>query len=114
MTDTNRAISSERWTSVQAYALAVICLLVGIAGGWLFRGSQSPEPPAEGAPATVPTGTGAGMNSKPTPEQMRAMANAQATPLLEKLQSDPNNAELLANSRCKNGAFNESPCTVER
>jgi cytochrome c-type biogenesis protein CcmH/NrfG len=96
MTHTNRAMSSEQWTSLQAYTLAVICLLVGIAGGWLFRGTQSPEPPAKGAPATVPTGIGAGMNSQPTPEQMRAMGNAQATPLLEKLQSDPNNAELLA------------------
>jgi cytochrome c-type biogenesis protein CcmH/NrfG len=96
MTGTNRAMSREQWTGVQAYTLAVICLLVGIAGGWLFRGSQSPEPPAEGVPATVPSGIGAGMNSEPTPEQMKAVGNAQATPLLEKLQSDPNNAELLA------------------
>jgi tetratricopeptide (TPR) repeat protein len=42
MTDTNRATSIEQWTSVQAYVLAVICLLVGIAGGWFIRGSQSP------------------------------------------------------------------------
>ena len=96
MTHTNRAILSEQWTSLQAYTFAVICLLVGIAGGWLFRGTQSPEPPAKGAPATVPTGIGTVMNSETTPEQMRAMGNAQAAPLLEKLQSDPNNAELLA------------------
>jgi cytochrome c-type biogenesis protein CcmH/NrfG len=96
MTGANRATSREQWTSVQAYTLAVICLLVGIAGGWLFRGSQPPAPSAEVVPASVPTGIGAGMNSQPTPEQMRAMGNAQVTPLLEKLQSDPNNAELLA------------------
>jgi hypothetical protein len=48
MTDTNRptptstSSSADQWTSVQAYVLAVICLLVGIAGGWFIRGSQSP------------------------------------------------------------------------
>lgn len=42
MTNTNRATSTEQWTSVQAYVLAVICLLVGIAGGWFIRGSKSP------------------------------------------------------------------------
>jgi len=36
------------------------------------------------------------MNSQPTPEQMKAMGDAQAKPLLEKLKSDPNNADLLA------------------
>ena len=40
--DTNTPTSSEQWTSVQAYVLAIICLLVGIAGGWFIRGSQSP------------------------------------------------------------------------
>ena len=37
------------------------------------------------------------MNSQPTPEQMRAMGDAQAKPLLDKLKSDPNNADLLTN-----------------
>jgi hypothetical protein len=36
---------------VQAYVLAVICLLVGIAGGWFIRGSQSPAAAAETATA---------------------------------------------------------------
>jgi len=42
MTDTNQATSTsiEQWTSVQAYVLAVICLLVGLlrlVHSWIAR-----------------------------------------------------------------------------
>jgi cytochrome c-type biogenesis protein CcmH/NrfG len=94
MTETNRSIKTEQWTSVQAYVLAVICLLVGIAGGWLIRGSQNPAgtetaSAAAAAPAIAP-GT-----QTPTPAQMQKMADAQAAPLIEKLKADPNNVALL-------------------
>lgn len=92
MTDAKKNSVAASWTSVQAYTLAVVCLLLGIAGGWLFRGSQTPAPTAEAAAASTPS-----MNSQPTPEQMKAMGDAQAKPLLERLKSDPNNADLLAN-----------------
>jgi cytochrome c-type biogenesis protein CcmH/NrfG len=99
MTDTNRATSNEQWTSVQAYVLAVICLLVGIAGGWFIRGSQSPatavaETPGVSAPAMGNANAGA---QPPTPAQMQKMADTQAGPLIEKLKADPNNAGLLEN-----------------
>jgi len=101
MTDTNRATSTsiEQWTSVQAYALAVICLLVGIAGGWLIRGSQSPVAHVtETASAPVPAMGSADADAQtPTPAQMQKMADTQAGPLIEKLKADPNNAGLLAN-----------------
>ena len=96
MSDTKKASSSENWTTLQAYTLAVICLLVGIAGGWMFRGSQSPAPPVETASAAAPAGMGAGMGSQPTPEQMKKMADTQAAPLIEKLKTDPSNADLLS------------------
>src|SRR5271165_3556900 len=100
MTDTNRATSTsfEQWTSVQAYVLAVICLLVGIAGGWFIRGSQSPaaavETPTASAapPAMANPGT-----QMPSPAEMQKMADTQAAPLVEKLKADPNNAGLLEN-----------------
>jgi len=97
MTDTNRA-TIEQWTSVQAYVLAVICLLVGIAGGWLIRGSQSPAAaPAETASAPAPAMGSAGAGPQaPTPAQMQKMADTQAGPLIEKLKADPTNAGLLA------------------
>jgi cytochrome c-type biogenesis protein CcmH/NrfG len=96
MTDTNRANTIEQWTSVQAYVLAVVCLLVGIAGGWFIRGSQSPT-----EAATVPAGTsavaspGAEASAQPTPAQMQKMADTQAAPLIEKLKTAPDNADLL-------------------
>ncbi len=36
------------------------------------------------------------MNTQPTPDQMKKMADTQAAPLLERLKSDPDNADLLA------------------
>jgi len=99
MTDTNRATSIEQWTSVQAYTLAVICLLVGIAGGWFIRGSQSPAPAAtETANTSAPAVDNANAGAQtPTPAQMQKMAETQAGPLLEKLKADPTNAGLLEN-----------------
>ncbi len=106
MSDTNQASSIEPssiepWTSVQAYVLAVICLLVGIAAGWFIRGSQtqnqgSTAVPAEmaGAPAAPHANLGA---QTPTPAELRKAADAQAGPLIEKLKADPGNAELLEN-----------------
>jgi cytochrome c-type biogenesis protein CcmH/NrfG len=101
MTDTNRATSTsiaEQWTSVQAYVLAVICLLVGIAGGWFIRGSQGPTTTAAaetaGAPSSAPAMANPGAQA-PTPAEMQKMADTQAAPVIEKLKADPNNAELL-------------------
>jgi len=98
MSDINKTPSNENWTSVQAYTLAVVCLLVGVAVGWLFRRSQSPAEgtPVQTASTAAPAGMGAGASPQPTPEQMKMMADTAAAPQLEKLKSDPGNPELLA------------------
>jgi cytochrome c-type biogenesis protein CcmH/NrfG len=101
MTDTNRATSTiEQWTSVQAYTLAVICLLVGIAGGWFIRGSASPAAGmTETASASAPVmGSANATQQTPSPAEMQKMADTQAAPLIEKLKADPNNVELLENA----------------
>ena len=98
MKDTNQATSIQ-WTSLQAYTLAVICLLLGIAGGWLIRGSQAPTAtgPTEAATASAPAEMGAGTASQvPPSSQLKQMADSQTAPLLERLKSEPNNADLLA------------------
>jgi tetratricopeptide (TPR) repeat protein len=99
MTDTKRSASIQQWTSVQAYIFAVICLLVGIAGGWFIRGSQSPVAAApDTASASAPAmGNANGGAQAPTPAQMQKMADTQAGPLIEKLKADPANAALLEN-----------------
>ncbi len=98
MPNNKESSSPESWSSAQAYTLAVICLFAGVAGGWLFRGSQ----PAAAAPpvsaSSGPTGmVSGGATAQPTPEQMKKMADVSAAPLLEQLKTDPSNPALLAN-----------------
>lgn len=96
MSDAKSNSQSVAWTGVQAYTLAVVCLLLGMAGGWLIRGSQSPAAPVEAASASAPAPGMGAQQAQPTPEQLKKMADTQAAPLLEKLKSDPNNPELLS------------------
>ena len=93
--------ASVNWTSAQAFAVALICLLLGLAGGWFIHKSIGPAPVAStvappaapiGNPPAAPFGPLAAM---PTPEQLKKMADTQAAPLLENLKADPNNPELL-------------------
>jgi len=88
------------WQAKQVYAMAVICLVVGLAIGYLFRGSQSPAapaPPAANSQANAqPSAPAGGMAGQmPTLEQMKEMAEKKAAPLLEKLKGDPKNTDLL-------------------
>jgi cytochrome c-type biogenesis protein CcmH/NrfG len=93
----NRTTSTDPWTGVQAYTLAVVCLLIGIAGGWFIRGPKSPATAATAESSSSAAVAGMGGQQMPRPDQMKKMADTQAAPLLDKLRSDPNNAELLAN-----------------
>ena len=93
-------VSSGNWTSTQAYVLSVICLLIGVAVGYLVRGSAPPQTTAGTASSMVAgTGalasTGASAQAQPTPEQLRRMADVQAEPLLAQLKTNPNDAALL-------------------
>lgn len=87
------------WTSTQAYTMAVLCLLVGLAAGYLVRGSNS-TPAAVGVqpattlpPSAAPTDAA---NATASPEQLKRMAETQAQPLLARLKAEPGNASLLA------------------
>ena len=76
--------------------MAVISLVVGLAIGYLFRGSQSPAVPAQPAASAQPAAPAGGMGGQmPTLDQMKQMADTKAAPLLEKLKGDPNNKDLL-------------------
>ena len=77
--------------------MAVVCLLLGLAAGYLLRGSESAKPATMSAAGSAPTTpVGAPTQQMPTLEQMKRMADKAAEPLLTKLQSDPKNATLLA------------------
>ena len=99
MADKNVNSQNKNWTSTQAYAFAVICLLLGTAAGYLVRGpSSSVSPPAAvtGTSVGMGTTTGATAQQQPTPEQMAQMANKQVEPLLQQLKTHPNDPALLA------------------
>jgi cytochrome c-type biogenesis protein CcmH/NrfG len=86
------------WQSKQVYTMAAVCLVIGLAVGYLFRGSQSRAPAISQAKQSVGPGAGMaeGMGGRmPTLEQMKHMADKKAEPLLDKLKSDPNNSGLL-------------------
>ena len=109
MADTLKTTSAETWTAGQASILAAVCLLVGIAGGWLVRRSTSapatPQPVVAAAPAVavapapsqaVPANLGMG-GALPSEQQLKEAADTQVAPLLLRLKAEPANASLLAN-----------------
>lgn len=118
-TTASTARPASLWTRV--YMKAVICLVVGLAAGYLFRGLQSPASSASSvAKASQPTAPGAAIGTRDVPStgqtsrttarpqaamggrhmpslgEMKQMADTQAAPLLEKLKTDPGNSALLA------------------
>src|SRR5271169_89 len=80
------------WRPAQAYVLATVTLLVGIAVGYLLHGTESVTPsgtaainaPAPAAPAPV------------NPAPAAPAQTASAEPLLRELQTRPNDPALLA------------------
>jgi cytochrome c-type biogenesis protein CcmH/NrfG len=87
--------AGSAWQAKQVYAMAAVCLVVGLAIGYLFRGSQSPAvaQPVANAQSGAPAG---GMGGQmPSLDQMKYMADKKAAPVLEKLKSDPTNSDLL-------------------
>ena len=104
MVDESRpAVTESGWQAKHAYAMAVVCLLLGLLAGYLLRGSESSKTAGTAAAGTATAGPaaaaapmGAPTQQMPTLEQMKRMADKTAEPLLTKLQSDPKNAALLA------------------
>lgn len=91
-----QATTNAGWTSTQAYVLAIICLIVGVAFGYFIHGSASPADTAAAAPQQqqqqqMP----AAANQQPTPEQMKQMADKQAEPLLAAIKTNPKDVNAL-------------------
>jgi tetratricopeptide (TPR) repeat protein len=79
--------TTTTWTSLQAYLLAAFSLLLGVAFGYLFRGSASPAAKAA-TPATA-TQQDSQFQRGQQAEAQAALAQA-AAPLLEAVNKDPN------------------------
>jgi cytochrome c-type biogenesis protein CcmH/NrfG len=92
--------SGPNWTPTQTYAMAAVCLLIGVLVGYLVRGSANPAGQAMPASAEMQQAATAppssvGQQKMPTLDDMKRMADKQAEPLLAKLKTDPKNVELL-------------------
>ncbi len=83
------AAPAATWTSREAYLLALVCLVVGLIVGYIFRGS---------APLGSPGLTAAPLASAPAgkqPAQSPQMLAQLAKPLLAAVKAEPNNIEAL-------------------
>jgi cytochrome c-type biogenesis protein CcmH/NrfG len=91
--------TSERWSLKGAMVLMAACLMAGIAGGYLIRQGRALFTPAAAraaspAPQSAPAASSA---ARPTdPAQIKALADANAAPLVAKLRTDPRNPDLLS------------------
>lgn len=88
--------SGSAWRVKQVYGMAVICLVVGVAIGYLFRGSKSPAPAAPAVNASQQSSPAGAMGRHvPSLAEMKQVADKKAAPLLDKLKNDPANSDLL-------------------
>jgi cytochrome c-type biogenesis protein CcmH/NrfG len=87
---------------MQAYVLATICLVIGLAVGYFIRGSASPstsgtpatQAATEASPGSVPSAQmGPGQLQAIPEQQSEAMVAAAAKPLLDDLAVDPKNPD---------------------
>jgi cytochrome c-type biogenesis protein CcmH/NrfG len=88
--------ADNNWSAKQAYVLALICLVLGLASGYFLRGSgqSAISEPAPGKNAATAAQDMPG--APPSAERMKHMADEQAKPLLAQLANEPSNPELLA------------------
>jgi cytochrome c-type biogenesis protein CcmH/NrfG len=95
---TTAPTESPSLRSTRVYVKAVLCLIVGLAVGYLLHASRSSTSPAQPAITPRQPSAPAGMMSSGhmhNPAEMKQVADKQAAPLLERLKSDPKNSALM-------------------
>jgi tetratricopeptide (TPR) repeat protein len=96
MTDKKQQSSGLQWTRERAALLALICLAVGIAGGWFLRDVKKPGAPKQ-ADAAQNAQSAPQQQAGLSAQQLKTAADAQAAPMLEQLKLHPTDATLLTN-----------------
>ena len=93
---TDLTVHDEFWRPTVVYGMASACLLLGLAIGYLLRGSESHSAIASSpSHAAAPDPHASRSMQMPSMEQMKAMADRKVEPLLAQLKSDPKNKDLL-------------------
>jgi len=88
---------SRGWRTSQVYSMAAICLLIGLALGYFFRGSASRSAPSTSVSTVAAEArvSSVAQPKMPSLDDMKHMADKKAEPLLAQLKKDPNNSQLL-------------------
>ena len=81
------------WSAIQVYTMAVICLILGIAFGYLLR---APGTATASAPVAIPRPAPNKGPDLPNAADMKRMADKQVAPLLAELKNNPKDADLLS------------------
>ncbi|HMK22156.1 MAG TPA: tetratricopeptide repeat protein [Terriglobales bacterium] len=91
---TSDTASPQSWKPAVVYGMAAACLVLGLAVGYLLRGSESQASVSMTAKAVAVANPNPSQQM-PTLDQMKQMADKKVAPLLEQLQKDPKNKDLL-------------------
>jgi predicted Zn-dependent protease len=96
----SEVVTIQGWTTMQAYTLAVVCLLLGGAIGYLLRGSEpaavAPVQAATQASANMAPGQIPGFGGVPGGGNSPELVDKAAQPMLEALQRNPKDSDMLA------------------
>lgn len=85
----------EAWTSIQAYLLAVFCLVLGVALGYLFRGSASPAGEAVAAASSGDNKVSGYASGAPDSTQRKEMLDRAVAPLLATLKGNSDDFDTI-------------------
>lgn len=98
-----KTTTNTYWTNTQAYALAAVSLVLGVCGGMLIRRATNTDvaqvnamQQAAASPAAVPNAASVPATPNVSAAQLQQTADVEAAPLLEKLKTEPGNADVLA------------------
>jgi cytochrome c-type biogenesis protein CcmH/NrfG len=95
---TKTANTETGWSANRVYLAAAVCLFAGLLVGYFLVGSHAGQPSSPHTSATAGAATAAtyaGGHPKLTLEQMKQMADIQASSLIEKSKAEPKNSALL-------------------
>jgi len=87
---------TQAWTSTRAYLFAAFCLVLGVALGYLFRGSASPTTTVSASAPVEDSSTPNQLQAPQiTPEQQKAMVDEAVAPLLAGLKQNPDDFDAV-------------------
>ena len=88
---------SKFWSNAQTYGMAVICMILGIAAGYLLHAPAVASPtPSTPSVSDLSAPASPAAPQMPSASDMKRMADKQVAPMLADLEKHPNDADLLA------------------